>query len=110
MLNNIQRWFTDELQHYSWAVEEDDWGNDIEKWSLQGNILGRFRPLSGDKKVSADKNTVFIDAKFYCKPDENIIAGDELKYNDDVYEVVYVQNPMNMDKFLQVELKLKQGD
>jgi SPP1 family predicted phage head-tail adaptor len=105
MLANIVNWFTEEWVVNRLTTEDDDWGNPVEAWNFSHTIFGRFRPLSGDRKLSADKQTEFADGKLYCATGSDIFVGDRIQRNGETYEVLFVQNPMSMDKFLQVEVK-----
>ncbi len=107
MLANIARWFTETWEVYRLTTEDDSWGNPVEEWNLSHEVMGRFRPLSGERKLSADKQTEFADAKFYCAIDADIETGDRLVGNGQTYDVKIPQDPMSMGRFLQVELKLR---
>ena len=101
----ISRWFESGWTLHTLGSTTDTWGNPIESYSTGTAISGRFRPLSGDRKLSADRQTPFADAKFYCAATSTIAAGDQLRKSSDVYEVTFVQNVMDMDRFLQVEVR-----
>ena len=100
----IKRWFEAGWTLHGLKTTEDASGNVIEAWSTGAAISGRFRPLSGDRRLSADAQTEFADAKCYCSVTSTIAVGDEIRRGDDVYMVQFVQNPMDMDRFLQVEV------
>ena len=104
----IKHWFESGWTHHTWKSTEDSWGNPVEDWSTGVPVMGRFNSLEGagsDRRVSADKLTEFIDAKFYCAHGTNIGAGDQLRKGGESYEVTFVRNPMDMDRFLQVEMR-----
>jgi len=101
----IDKWFESGWVLHTLKSTTDSWGNPIEGWSDGTAISGRFRPLAGDKRLAADKETVFADAKFYCAPTSTIAEGDQLRKGGQVYEVTFVQNVMDMDRFLQVEVR-----
>jgi len=101
----IKHWFESGWTHHTWKSTEDSWGNPVEDWSTGSAIDGRFRPLSGDRVVRDEARNIVTDAKFYCSPDESISAGDQLRKGSDEYEVTFVQDPMDMGRFLQVEMR-----
>ena len=101
----IDRWFESGWTLHSLTSTEDAWGNPVEGYSTGTAIMGRFRPLSGDRKLSADKQTPFADAKFYCSSTSTVAVGDQLRKGSEVYEVTFPHNPMDMDRFLQVEVR-----
>ena len=101
----ISKWIEAGWTLHSLGSTTDATGNPIDGYSTGTAISGRFRPLSGDRKLSADRQTPFADAKFYCSSTSTIAVGDQLRKSSEVYEVTWVQNPMDMDRFLQVEAK-----
>jgi head-tail adaptor len=102
----ISKWFESGWTlHKFTSTGVDTWGNPVEGWSTGTAISGRFRQLSGDKRLSADKQTEFADAKFYCAYSTGVAVGDQLRKGSDYYEVKFVHNPMDMDRFLQVEVR-----
>ena len=101
----IGKWFESGYTLHHLTSTADSWGNPIEQWSTGTPISGRFRQLSGDKRLASDKQTVFADAKFYCSSTSTIAEGDQLKKGSNIYEVKFVHNPMDMNRFLQVEVR-----
>ena len=101
----ISRWFESGWTLHTLGSTTDTWGNPIESYSTGTALSGRFRPLSGDRKLSADRQTPFADAKFYCSSTSTVAVGDHLRKSPDVYEVTWVQNVMDTDRFLQVEVR-----
>lgn len=45
---------------------EDEWGGVTEEWTDLIFVDGKLWQLSGDKRLSADKETIFADYKFAC--------------------------------------------
>lgn len=71
------------------------------------NLPCRINWLRGSERVQFDKDTYFRDAKLYCAV-VDITNKDRIVYDGITYEVVNVSNPDNMDRYLIVEMKLKQ--
>ena len=103
----IEKYFEAGWYLHSLKTTTDATGNPIEGWSTGIPIAGRFRQLSGDRRVSADKHDVFADSKFYCSINSTIAEGDELRKGTLTYTVKFVHNPMDFDRFLQVEAMKK---
>ena len=101
----IKHWFEPGWTHHTRGTTVDDWDNTIEGWSTGAAIDGRFRPLSGDRVVRDEAHNVVADAKFYCSADESMAVGDQLRKGSDEYEITFIQDPMDMGRFLQVELR-----
>ncbi len=85
--------------------DTDDWGTTIENFEMQAEMEGRLRPLSGDMRMAADKQTEFATHKLYCDP-VDIRAGDRIHFQGDVFRVNFAQDVMSMDRLMQVELEL----
>ncbi len=67
---------------------------------------GRMRPLSGQQRLSADKQTLYASHRFYC-PVFDVVQGDELESPGGVgYRVVFVKDVMSMDRHLEVDCEL----
>ena len=103
----IEKWFEAGWYLHSLKTTTDATGNPIEAWSTGTPIAGRFRQLSGNRRVASDKHEIFADSKFYCSINSTIAEGDELRKGSLTYTVKFVHNPMDMDRFLQVEAMKK---
>ena len=110
-IRNIARWFTEEWAIWRLGTTDDAWDNPIESWSLHDTVMGRFRPLSGDRRMSSDRQTEFATAKFYCPSNTDILVGDELRnlVTGERYDVLFVPDVMSMDNHLEIEIGLKEG-
>lgn len=68
-------------------------------------ILGRIRFLSGSDRIMGDKDTYISDHRLYCGTSVGVSEGDRVEFSGKEYDVVAVNNVMNMGGHLQVELK-----
>lgn len=80
-------------------------GGKSETWNDHLTILGKIRPLNGNERFSADKVTLYATHRLYCTL-ADITELDRVVYNNQTYEIKYINNPMNMNRFLQVDLEL----
>jgi hypothetical protein len=67
-----------------------------------------MRPLTGDKRISADKDTYFGDHRFYCSP-VDIKENDVLTKTGSSgtqYEVKHAPDMMTMGRLQQVDCEL----
>ena len=103
----IEHWLTTGWKVHQWKSTTDTWGGPIEGYSTSGvAINSRFRQLSGDRIIRDDANNVITDAKFYVMPTTwGLKEGDQFRKGDLKFEVTFVHDPMDMDRFLQVEAK-----
>jgi len=60
----IKRFYTTGHKIQRVTVTEDDYGGVVETWTDHLTVDGKRWALSGDKKLSADKETIFADYKF----------------------------------------------
>lgn len=101
-------------------------GDVVTEWSHYMTIYGRIRTLSQSERIYANKQTVFSTHRLYTDISNAPMLQDELlalnsdvtldsetstnrdyriKYKDQIYRIVLVDNPFNADKFLQVDLE-----
>lgn len=71
---------------------------------LHSNLPCRIVWRRGSEKIFFDKTTHFLDARLYCKVID-ITTKDRIKYNNDVFEIVDVSNPDNLNRFLSIDIK-----
>lgn len=105
MIDGVEVFYESGWELWRWTEETDDYGGVTEDWALQQTIDGRLRPLSGDKKLSAEKDTIFATHKFYCEPTD-IKPGDQIRKDDVVYKVKFAPDIMDFGLLMQVELEL----
>lgn len=123
----IDRFYKYDIMLQKKTVTENGFGGFVETWSNYMTIFGTIRPLSGSEQFSANKIVLNSTHRLYCDIEHEIYFYDtinmdsentieektginrslRLKYKDDIYNIIFVYNPMNMDKFLQVDLELK---
>ena len=101
----ISRLYVPGFELWRDAGDTDEWGTTVEKFEKLKKLEGRLRPLSGDLRMSADKQGEFATHKFYCHP-QDIRPGDRIRYQGEMFKVSFVADPMDMNMFLQVELEI----
>ena len=74
-------------------------------WSTRENVKGRRRELTSHERHDLEKSEVVADAVFYTNV-TTVLSGDRLKDPDsDIWDVVSIDNPHDLDKFLVITLK-----
>ena len=68
MIGSVARFFEAGYEVWRWEEVTDAWGGKTKQWVQRQDVEGRLRPLSGDKRLSADKETIFATHRFYCFP------------------------------------------
>ena len=63
-MDSISRFFTSGHKIQRVTVTQDNYGGVVETWADHLTVSGKKWALSGDKKLSADKETIFADYKF----------------------------------------------
>lgn len=101
----IQKWFEPGIVIQRLTQTANDMGGFVDTWTTHLTISGRIRPLNGTEKLSADKTTLFATHKLYCNV-ADITERDRVSFSGKVYEIKFVSNPMNFDRFLQIDLEL----
>ena len=106
MIGNIASYYTSGWVVTRYKPVSDGMGGFTQVSSSQGSVSGIMRPLTGERKLSADKHTAFADHRFYCTPTSIITPGRYLSTGGVKYEVVFPANMMNMDRLTQVDCKV----
>jgi hypothetical protein len=68
MIENIARFFEPGFEVWRWEPVPDAWGGTVKQWVQRQDVEGLLRPLKGELRVSADKETEYADHRFYCFP------------------------------------------
>ena len=108
-MNPFEKYFdsTAKIQKPEEGKGNNDFNEPIIVWTDFKEVIGRLRPLSGEKRVAASKETAFISHRFYCSHfSEAIPAGCTLLLEGNRYNIKFVQNVMTMDRILQLDLEL----
>lgn len=84
----------------------DPGGSVTESLNKIADTVGRMRPLNGDEILANEKLNLITSHRFYC-PVTDVVAGDYIKdtVKNQLYEVKFVKNPMEMDDHLEVDVK-----
>ena len=108
MIGNIAKYYEAGWKVLRATETQDAAGGMVSTLSTHLSISGRMRPLTGDKRISADKDTYFGDHRFYCDP-VDILEGDYLTLTGStttVYEVKHAPDMMTMGRLMQVDAEL----
>ena len=83
----------------------DTGGAIINTWANSGDSFsGYIRKLSGNEIITNQKRGIKSTHRFYCAADVSITNLNQLTFDSKTYHVTYVDNPHELDEFLQVEL------
>ena len=103
ILDEFSELFTT-IEHHRKVKVEGDLG-DYWEWNLIGTFEGVLRPLSGDKQLSADKETFYSDHVIYCDPRE-VQEGDHFKVDNKYYKSKFPYDVMNTGDLMKIETEL----
>lgn len=101
----IEKYFVPGIIVERYIEGTDELGNAIKTWQPHLAIDGLIDALSGDEQSRADAPAVTATHMLFC-PVVDITEKDRVKYRGKVYNVKFVDNPMNYDRFLQVSLEV----
>jgi len=102
---SIEKFFTTGITVQRRTITRDAAGGTIETWADHLSISGRIRQLSGDDRLSADKDTVFATHRMYCML-ADIVETDRVVFSGITYAIKFIENPMLYGRFLQIDLEL----
>ena len=86
---------------YRMVTADDGMGGFTQTSSSVAAVEGRMRPLTGELKLSADKDTAFGSHRFYCNPTTEITPGRYLSTGGAMYEVKFAADMMSMGRLMQ---------
>lgn len=104
---NIVKYFEPGWEVWRFTPVPDGWGGTVKEWLFHIEVEGRLRPLdiaSATVRLSADRETVFADYKFYCFL-ADIREGDQLRRNGQVYDVKSTPDMMDFGRLMQIGCK-----
>ena len=83
----------------------DSYGEPIATWTTYDSIPCRLRPITGDKRIAASKDTEFATHKLYCLP-ITMPINCRIVINNEIYEIKCPSDIMTMGRFMQIDLEL----
>ena len=99
----VERHFESGFSIHRATSVADAWGGSVPTLvSHIAALSGRLRPLSGEMRMSADKETFFGTHRFYCLP-ADIRAGDELRVGSRRFKIHAANDMMTFGRFMQVD-------
>ena len=106
-MNTIEKYFDSSAVFQQPLTSYNDFNEPVTEWEDFKQVMGRLRPLSGEKRIAASRETEFITHRFYCSYFPEVIpAGYSLWLEGQRYNIKFIQNVMSMDKLLQIDLEL----
>ena len=84
---------------------QDEYGVPSEGWSVLMTIKGLIDKKTGDERMAGGKETTFNYYKLYCDAN-GIIEEDRAVLDGNIYEILSVRNPLNLDHHLEADLRL----
>jgi len=79
-------------------------GNTV-TWATFATVKGIINAIKGNESMSANKNTVNSTHKLFLYPLENLTTDHRVFYNDEYYDIDFIDDPMNFSEFYKVFLK-----
>jgi len=91
---------------HSKSTVDDGMGGYTESWAKEKDISGVFDMMSPSSGASnAQKITEDATHVFLCEVDQDIKKGKRIIDGDDMFKIIYVDNPLNMDSHMEVYVK-----
>ena len=102
---SIQDFYSMEITRERLTSATNSFGAVTESWGSPLKFSGLINQLTGDKRLSADKLTVYASHRMYCDAGTDIIHRDRIIHDDNIYTIKAINNPMGMGRFLMVDLE-----
>lgn len=107
ILNNIKKFFVDDIIVERATIIKDSVNQDIKVWNKHIETKGKIRMLNSSERESGGKIVNFATHRMYCDV-LDIKLTDRVKFNNQYYNIVAINNVMNMNEFLEIDLELIQ--
>jgi head-tail adaptor len=104
MIEQISHWYTMPIKVLRNVPTDNGMGGWVDHWSTHLNILGWLRPISGNESKTADKLTFHATHRLYCAPDDILVTDRIEDEDEEIYDIGFVHNVMNMGNHLQIDL------
>lgn len=88
-----------------YTEKDDGMGGVIYDWDEVGTINGYLDQLEGDEILASDKLGELSSHIFIIFEMVDVKRGDRFIIDDEIYNVTNVDNPLNMNRQLEIKLK-----
>ena len=85
-----------------------DTGENVTSYSTGTATKGRIRPLSANEQYSRQKINDVSTHRLYCNYSTMFNSKDKIVCGTSTYEITGIINPMNFNRFLEVDLAVVQ--
>jgi len=98
------------LEFQKLSLTSDGMGGSIETFTTILHIKGVMESVRGDERFVGDTKTVFVTHNFYCDYPHTttVTPKDRFLKGSDVYEIIYIVNTAEQNRFLEITLKKKE--
>jgi len=106
---NIEKFYEAGIEILEPTKTQNDFGEYEVAYTVKKAIMGRIRPLSGNERYVSGARHQESTHKLYCSFDEygEMDVDHKIRGNDGVeYDIIFIGNPMNFDRWLQVDLEV----
>ena len=107
MANFINGFFTSGHKIQRVTVTTDSYGGTINTWADHLTVKGKRWALSGDKKLSADKETIFADYKFATAIADIKTTDRYVDPEGNAYEIKFIATRTRSDGTGHIQLDLE---
>lgn len=102
----IERRFVPGFELWRYTETSDELGNPVKNWAKVADLTGIMDAVTGTEQQVANAPQVVATHMFFTRSGTDIEKRDRIRYKGKEYNVVFVDDPMNYGRFLQVSLEL----
>ena len=106
-MDGISRFYTSGHKIQRVTVTTDGYGGTINTWADHLTVKGKRWALSGDQKMSADKETIFADYKFATAIADIKTTDRYVDPEGNAYEIKFIATRKRVDSSGHMELDLE---
>ena len=89
------------------SVSQDAIGGESYSTSSTATAKCRIRQLSKDENTIQGRETIDSTHRIYCAASVDVEENDEITIGSDTFDVRGVDNPHELDEFLQIDVELR---
>lgn len=103
---SIERFFVPGFELWSYTEQSDELGNPVRVWSKVADLVGVMDAVSGTEQQVAHAPQTTATHIFFTYSNVSMKTSDRIRYKGKDYNILFIDDPMNYGRFLQVSLEL----
>lgn len=104
---NPSKWYNTTATKYTWSASNPDVYGSEPTYTVGASFKCAFDQDSGEKSVVNKKETEGMTHYIQCSTSVSLTTKDQILIGSDYYDILNIDNPMNMNVCQEVSLRLR---